>query len=143
MKNLRIGFIKNLHYLFLIGVIALGLISIVGSNGGGDGTVDVNGYWQIWYTVLIEQGPYYWTFSQAGDEITITDSCDPDADPRYGTISGTSISFLWTEEDGSTISGTGTVSGDTASGTGTWTDADGNSGTLTWRAEKTSEPVCG
>lgn len=33
----RYGFIKDLRYLYLVGVIALGMISIVGSNGGGDG----------------------------------------------------------------------------------------------------------
>ncbi len=37
MKDLINRFIKNLRYLCLIGVIALGLITIVGSNGGGDG----------------------------------------------------------------------------------------------------------
>lgn len=37
MKKARNEFIKNLRYLCLIGVIALGLITIVGSNGGGDG----------------------------------------------------------------------------------------------------------
>ena len=35
MKKARNGFIKNVHYICLIGVIALGLITIVGSNGGG------------------------------------------------------------------------------------------------------------
>ena len=35
--NARYGFIKNLRYLCLVGVIALGMISIVGSNGDGDG----------------------------------------------------------------------------------------------------------
>ena len=33
MKRTRTGFIKNLRYLCLIGVIALGLMTIVGSNG--------------------------------------------------------------------------------------------------------------
>ncbi len=33
MKRIRTGFIKNLRYLCLIGVIALGLMTIVGSNG--------------------------------------------------------------------------------------------------------------
>ncbi len=36
MKKVRNGFVKNLRYLCLVGVVALGLISIVGSNGGGD-----------------------------------------------------------------------------------------------------------
>lgn len=36
----RYAFIKNLRYLCLVGVIALGMISIVGSNGGGDGDGD-------------------------------------------------------------------------------------------------------
>ena len=35
MKKPRTILIKNLHYLCLVGVIALGLITIVGSNGGG------------------------------------------------------------------------------------------------------------
>jgi hypothetical protein len=37
MKRARNRFIINLRYICLIGVIALGLVSIVGSNGGGDG----------------------------------------------------------------------------------------------------------
>jgi hypothetical protein len=37
MKKLRNKFIKNLRYLFLIGVSALGLIAIIGTSGGGDG----------------------------------------------------------------------------------------------------------
>lgn len=37
MKKTRNGFVKNLQYLCLIGVIALGLITIVGSNGGDGG----------------------------------------------------------------------------------------------------------
>jgi len=36
MKRTRIGFVKNLRYVCLMGVIALGLITIVGSNGGGE-----------------------------------------------------------------------------------------------------------
>lgn len=35
MKKSKKSFIKNLRYLCLVGVIALGLIAIVGSNGGG------------------------------------------------------------------------------------------------------------
>jgi hypothetical protein len=37
MKKLRNLFVKNVHYLCIISVIALGLITIVGSNGGGGG----------------------------------------------------------------------------------------------------------
>jgi hypothetical protein len=59
MKKARNGFIKNLRYMCLIGVIALGLMTIVGSNGGdggGDGgggggdnetTADIVGVWII------------------------------------------------------------------------------------------------
>jgi len=35
MKRTRTGFVKNLRYLCLLGVIALGLMTIVGSNGSG------------------------------------------------------------------------------------------------------------
>ena len=37
MKKLRNLLVKNVHYLCIISVIALGLITIVGSNGGGSG----------------------------------------------------------------------------------------------------------
>ena len=35
MKKVRNGFVKNLHYLWLAGVIALGLMTIVATGGGG------------------------------------------------------------------------------------------------------------
>jgi len=35
MKKVRNGFVKNLHYLCLVGVIALGLMTIVATGGGG------------------------------------------------------------------------------------------------------------
>jgi hypothetical protein len=148
MKKTRNGFVKNLHYLSLVGIIALGLMTIVATGGGGgggggsaaDGTVDVSGYWKLYHTTegeAGEEGPDYLTCSQSGNDITVTDSCDPDEDPWYGTISGTSISISWTE-DVYTVSLIGTVSGNTMSGT--WSDTDSDSGT--WRAEKTSEPDC-
>ncbi|MBW2311135.1 MAG: caspase family protein [Deltaproteobacteria bacterium] len=37
MRKTGIRFMKNLHYLLLVGVLALGLITIVGSGGGGGG----------------------------------------------------------------------------------------------------------
>ncbi len=37
MKNAKNGLIKHLHYLCLVSVIALGMITIVGCNGGEDG----------------------------------------------------------------------------------------------------------
>ena len=37
MKKARNRFINNLPYLFLVGVIALGLMTIVGTGGGGGG----------------------------------------------------------------------------------------------------------
>lgn len=42
MKKVRNGFIKNLHYICLIGIIAFGLMTIVGTgNGNGNGNVYV------------------------------------------------------------------------------------------------------
>ena len=38
MRKAKNGFTKNLHYLCLIGIIALGLMTIVGSNGDGTTT---------------------------------------------------------------------------------------------------------
>ncbi len=37
MTKAKSGLIKNLHYLCLMGVIALGLMTIVGTSGGGGG----------------------------------------------------------------------------------------------------------
>ena len=37
MKKVRNEFIKSLYYLCLIGVIALGLMTIIGTGGGGGG----------------------------------------------------------------------------------------------------------
>jgi len=37
MKKARNGFVNNLHYVCLIGVIAAGLITTVGSYAGDDG----------------------------------------------------------------------------------------------------------
>jgi hypothetical protein len=37
MKKARNGSIKHLRYLCLVGIVVLGLLSLIGSNGGGDG----------------------------------------------------------------------------------------------------------
>ena len=42
MMKVRNGFIRNLHYLCLIGVVALGLMTIVGTGGGGGGGTSVS-----------------------------------------------------------------------------------------------------
>jgi hypothetical protein len=101
--------------------------------------IDVSGYWKVWHTQegQAKEGPDYMTFTQAGNDITIADSCYSDDSPTSGTINGTSISFSWTK-DGVTITATGTVSGNTMSGQFSNTDAESG----TWRAEKISEPDC-
>ena len=43
MKKSRYRLSQNLYYLFLMGVVALGLMSIIGSNGGGETTAGGNG----------------------------------------------------------------------------------------------------
>jgi len=43
MKKVRNGFVKNLHYLCLAGVIALGFITIVATGGGGGGSSSSSG----------------------------------------------------------------------------------------------------
>jgi len=42
MKKARNWFIKNVHYLCLIGVVALGLMTIIGTGGGGGGGSDTS-----------------------------------------------------------------------------------------------------
>jgi len=43
MKIKENSFLKNLRYLCLVGIIALGLFTIVGSNGGGGGGTATDG----------------------------------------------------------------------------------------------------
>ena len=47
MKKSRNGFIKNLRYLCLIGVIVLGLMTIVATGGSGGGGGDGEAYDRI------------------------------------------------------------------------------------------------
>lgn len=169
MKKARNGFIKNLHYLCLIGIIALGLITIVGSNGGGgagdggnttpttDTTTDATSG-QTWKIVeeygntatltVVSSGSFTgtgWTGSAPG--------CDDYNIPiTNGLMSGTSMTF---DISASYCSGGGTLSGScsgtlnssfpnatSASGTcsGTITDPLGNrSFDFSWTSTKTSD----
>ena len=55
MKKVRRGFIKTLPYLCLVGVIALGLMTIVGTGGGGGGGGGASTPTGISYTGLTTQ----------------------------------------------------------------------------------------
>ena len=84
MKKARNGYIKNLHYLCLVGVIALGLMTIVGTGGGGGGggttatdttpaTDTTGGSYAI--SGYIQKGPFI-----SGSSITIQE-LDDDLNP--------------------------------------------------------------
>lgn len=67
MKKSKNGFVKNLTYLWLVGVIALGLMTVVATGGGGGGappsppetTLDdlVGTYTLTAFTVTFDDGP--------------------------------------------------------------------------------------
>ena len=137
MKKARNGFIRNLHYLCLIGVIALGLMAIVGTGGGGGGDggtappgtcVDVSGTWST--TEVVDDtgcgGPIYteyntYTVTQNGCNITVMPS---DGGSFSGTVSGSQINWSGTwQEGGGTVTATIslTISGNSLSGSSSWT----------------------
>ena len=55
MKRVKNGFVKNLHYLCLAGVIALGFITIVGTGGGGGSGNSSGGTGSV--AVFVTDGP--------------------------------------------------------------------------------------
>ena len=139
MRKARNGFIKNLHYLCLTGVIALGLITIVGSNGDGDGVtapsgtcVDVAGYWST--TEVVDNrdcdGNIYteyntYTVTQDGCNITVVPST---GGTFSGTVNGNQVSWTGSYPAGGgteTLTVSLTFSGDTFTGSASWTYTEG------------------
>jgi hypothetical protein len=75
MKKARNGFIKNLHYLCLTGVIALGLMTIIASSGGSNGSNGGDGSEDNTYTVGGAVNGLSGTLvlqNNASDDLTIT-----------------------------------------------------------------------
>ena len=131
MKNLGNGFIKNLRSFCLIGVIFLGLITIVGSgsnggNGGdgGDGDTPLNTS-----PIATISSPSEGSTYTLGDTITFTGTGE---DAEDGTLSGTSL--VWTSSlYGEIGTGTSFTLDDLSVGahtiTLTATDSEGTTGT--------------
>jgi hypothetical protein len=118
MKKVRNGFIKNLRYFCLLVVIVFGLITIVGTNGGGDEDEDGDGNGDSGSSLTIT--------GESGNQVELNGSwsegCEADEDEGdsekfVNTISGSSFSMagnMWfnsTECSGTfdfTMSETGT-----------------------------------
>lgn len=68
MKKSRNWFIKNLHYFCLVGVIALGLMTIVASGGGGGGSTDDNPSIDVEIEIFYEEipGSKYYSHNATG-----------------------------------------------------------------------------
>jgi hypothetical protein len=139
MKKLRNLLMKNFQYLCIVSVIALGLMTIVGT-GGGDGggdspiqtCVDVSGTWN---TTELEDatGCGEGTYTNY-NEFTITQSgCNISVDAgvygtHSGTVNGSQITYTgsYPEEGGTTtINVNLTISGNSLNGSATWTWSDG------------------
>jgi len=77
MRNVRNGFVKNLSYLCLVGVIALGLMTIVATGGGGGDVGDA-------------ENPQFVTFQSAsvvvGQPDFISNVANQDGDAGANTI---------------------------------------------------------
>ena len=88
MKKARKGLIKNLTYLCLVGVVALGLMTIIGTGGGGGGG-DSNGP----TATEIPSAPTDATASAGDGQVTIS----------WSAVSGaTSYNIYWSETSGVT-----------------------------------------
>jgi len=134
------GFIKNLRYLCLISIIALGLITIVGCNGGnGDGTTtttppEVN----TPPTATITSPSDGSTYTQ-GDAISFSGTGE---DAEDGTLTGSSL--VWTSSiDGQIGTGSAFTKSDLSVGTHTVTltatDSDGATGSDSVSIESVEE----
>jgi hypothetical protein len=164
MKKSRNGLVKNLHYLCLVGVIALGLMTIVGTGGGGgggDGPVvptvcdDASGTWTTTEVIDLsgcgwpdetELGDY--TVTQTDCSITVTDNNK--AQSYTGTINGNRINWTgsWPEDEGGTTTASIslTLTGNDLSGSATWTwreGVDSCSGTTQITGTRTGGPPPG
>jgi hypothetical protein len=95
MKKLRNKFIKNLRYLFLIGVSALGLMAIIGTGGGGGGDGDPCA------------GPVPCLTTDWGDTSRVF--IDSDGSPILVLSDGTVFAAAGVNDDGHLISLGGTV----------------------------------
>ena len=88
MKRAKKGLIKNLTYLCLVGVIALGLMTIVGTGGGGGGESNTGPT-----ATEIPSAPTGLTASAGNEQVTIS----------WSAVSGaTSYNIYWSETSGVT-----------------------------------------
>lgn len=137
--------LKIMRMLTTLSMILLAMLLVSCGGGGGDDggappapaptTTDVSGNWKVYHTNAGEpgeEGPDLITITQSGTSFSFTfDFEDGTSVTGMGSINGSEFSASW-KEDGSTVTLTGTVTGDTMSGT--FAGTDGGSGT--WRAER-------
>ena len=133
MKKARNGFIKALPYLCLVGVIALGFMTIVGTGGGGGGGGNgenvVADYSGTYYVNLASQPRWMMYINHSGNHVTFTmdgvfliegeGTVSDNTMTLTAEINGTVNMFITFSEDGQSFSGTWdyTVNNGTITGT--------------------------
>ena len=98
----------------------------------------IDGDWQV--TRSGSQSPSYWTLVQNGDDVEAYQKCDPN-DPAVaasGSVSDSTVNLSYTLYDLYQIDFSGTLSGDSMSGT--YMDSYANSGT--WEAVRVPSYQC-
>jgi hypothetical protein len=116
VKKARHSVVKNLHYLCFVGIIALGLMTIIATGGGGGDGDGGDSSANTSPTATITSPTDGSTFTE-GDTITFTGS---GTDAEDGTLTGSSL--VWTSNiDGQIGTGTSFTRNDLSVGTHTIT----------------------
>lgn len=116
MNKARNRFTKNLPYICLAGVIALGLITIVGSNGGGDGGTPGGDETPYPSNVVVITEDIDSNTTWEGDKIYVIKAWDFYVNATLGIEAGAIIKFHPTEGPYLVLGGTGTIAANGTAG---------------------------
>lgn len=126
----------------IIILLSIALITISCSDSDDNNVIvplditDITGTWDGYHTDAgesEERGPDEIKFTQTNSTISGTMTSENETMSITGSINGNQVSITFAYSNGTVVTNTGTVVGDTSI-SGTWTNSNGGSGT--WRAVK-------